>query len=237
MVAIPSLQDPTLLALDEMLIKESRNEKARDYLGASSIGEACSRKLWYRLYSGVKEEFDANTLRRFLDGHRTEELIISWLCKLPFIELHTHKPDGNQYGFVCGKFRGNYDGLIFGILQAPKTWHIFEAKCVNEKKFNELNRLKAINEKTALQNWSKTYYAQAVAYMDAEKLTRHYLICATPGGRQLTSVRTDENPEFAAQLNDKADKIINAKEPPMKISDKPDYFECAMCFYKKICHG
>ena len=133
MVAIPSLQDPTLLALDEMLIRESRNEKARDYLGASSIGEACSRKLWYRLYSGIKEEFDADTLRRFLDGHRTEELIISWLCKLPFIELHTHKPDGNQYGFVRGKYRGNYDGVILGILQAPKMSKATAISLVRQK--------------------------------------------------------------------------------------------------------
>ena len=236
MVLIPQLKDPTLEALDAVLIDEFSKEPQRDYLGASSIGEACARRTWYR-YHGDREIFDVDSIRRFIDGHRTEDLVISWLRKLPFLEIHTHDESGNQYGFTDGKFSGHYDGVIRGIIQAPKTWHILEVKCVNEKKFTELNKLKRINEKSALEEWSKTYYAQAVIYMDKAGLTRHYLVCATPGGRQLTSIRTDCNPEYAAQLTDKAHKIISATSPPPRISEKSDFFECAWCSFKDICHA
>ncbi len=235
-VPIPKPSDPTLDAIDAMLVAESLRESKRDYLGASSIGEPCERKLWYSLNS-EREAFKADTLRRFIDGHRTEELIVSWFRKLPFIELKTHKENGEQYGFTDGKFKGHYDGMIKGILQAPKTWHIFEVKCTNENNFKKLKALVEKNEKSALAEWSPTYYAQAVVYMAAEGFTRHYLVCATPGGRELTSVRTDENPKFAAYLSQKAHRIIDAKEPPMRLSNHADWYQCKMCSYHKVCHG
>ena len=65
MVDLTSLfdADKTLKACDNALVAAQFDEKPRPYLGASSIGEACSRKLWYRL-RWVRELFDAAALKR-----------------------------------------------------------------------------------------------------------------------------------------------------------------------------
>ena len=62
-------KDPTLEAADLALVKASELEPPRPYLGMSSIGESCSKKLWYRFRHAAREEFDADTLKRFADGH------------------------------------------------------------------------------------------------------------------------------------------------------------------------
>lgn len=235
--------DPLLAALDNALIKQAASEPTRDYLGASSIGDDCSRKLWYR-FQGHKDVFDAPTLRRFQDGHDTEAKIISWLRLIDGLELHTETM-GKQYGFsdYSGKFKGHYDGVVRGLPQAPKTWHILEIKCVQEGTLSKVGSFKHaeklindLGEKKTLEAWNKKYYAQAVLYMYYENLDRHITIVSTPGGRDLLTFRTEANTKYAEALRDKAARIINAQEPPERIGG-PDWWECKWCSFRSMCHG
>ena len=52
-------------------------------------------------------------------------------------------------------------------------------------------------EKAALKEWDFQFYVQAQLYMHFFDLTRHYLVCASPGGRDMTSCRTEYNKAFA----------------------------------------
>lgn len=219
------------------IIEAEENAKPpRKYIGASSIGDECSRKIWYQYNGFVGLPIESKGLFAIEDGHRTEELIVSRFRKLPYIQLWTHKDDGTQYGFQWPELSGHYDGVIKGLRQAPETAHIFEVKCVNEKKFNELKNLKQdFGERRALRKWDKTYYAQACVYMYAEKLTRHYLVCATPGGRDMISVRTEADDVYAKALVDKARRIKEATEPPERIGGK-DWWECRFCRFREVCH-
>lgn len=235
MVTIPERGDLTLRAIDKILEDQTNNEPKRNYLGASSIGDPCARKLWYRLHGDHKESFTADTIRKFNDGHRSEDVMAAHLRLVEGVELWTHKPDGSQYGFMDGQFSGHYDGVIHGILEAPKTFHIWEHKATNEKKFEDLKKLKTADEKTALKNWDAVYYAQAIIYMDYEGLDRHFLTVCTPGMRDYTSVRTNADPIYAAALKNKAERIINAKEPPEKIGG-PDWYQCKWCSFHSVCH-
>lgn len=227
--------DPLVRLIDQVILEEHASEPPRHYLGASSIGEECSRKLWYR-YNGHKENFDAETLRRFADGHRTEAVILDWLGKAG-IEVYSRTDMGDQLGFTLfdSKFKGHYDGIGRGFPQAPKTWHIVEVKCVNEKSFKELEKLKAQDEKTAIELWKPEYYSQVQVYMHMEKLTRSIHIVATPGARNLISVRTEYDKDHALAILAKAERIINAKTPPERIGDKT-YFKCKMCSFREMCH-
>ena len=220
--------DPTLLLVDHLIEEKHAKEPMRDYLGMSSIGD-CARKQWLRL-QGKREVFDAATIKRFDDGHRTEALIIQRLSLCDALELSTVDENGNQWSQVDfdGRFKGHMDGVVRGLLQAPKTWHVFEAKCVSEKSFKELVKAREkFGEKNALQNWNGTYHAQAVLYMDYSGLDRHWLVCATPGGRDWTSVRTEANKELAKALKAKAKRILDATEPP----------ECTCLYSADFCNG
>jgi len=241
MVAIPreTPHCPTLSLAEKKIEEMHHAMPRRDYLGMSSIGDACERKTWYSYHDPIKEKFNAATIMRFEDGHRSEALLAERLKATPGIELHTHDEDGNQFAFedFDGKFRGHADGYILGLVQAPKTWHIWEAKCTNLKKFANFKQLKAdIGEKQTLKQWDSVYYAQAQAYMGYSGLNRHYLTVCIPGGRDWESVRTEFNREDFEAIQDKAKRILDAKVPLARLSNDPNWFQCKWCAYKEKCH-
>ena len=58
--------------------------------------------------------------------------------------LFTELPDGKQYNFEAfqGRFKGHADGIIQGIIQAPKTQHVWEHKDKDHKKFADFQKKK-----------------------------------------------------------------------------------------------
>lgn len=242
MAKLPNIyDDPTLDAINQALIdRESRNQP-RQYLGISSIGKPCSRELWYQFRWCMKVVFDSDTLKRFEDGHRDEDLMAERIRMVHGIDLWTlDSNNGGQIGVsdLGGHFKGHLDGVIKGILQAPKTTHVWEHKTTNEKKWEKLRSLiHELGEKAALEKWDEVYYAQAVLYMFYMEFTRHYLTVSTPGGRKQTSCRTNENKKFAKTLIKKAESIITSNEPLTKLSEKPEYYQCKWCSFSDICHG
>ena len=161
--------DPTLMAADRELEARSRREPRRNYLGISAIGHACSRKLWYDVHQPITEQFSAATLKRFEDGHKSEDLMAIRLRMAAGIQLWTVDPDTGQQ-FECsdfgGRFKGHMDGVILGLHQSPRTPHVWEGKAVNEKKFANFKKAKAqYGEKGALEQWDYVYWCQAQAYM------------------------------------------------------------------------
>jgi hypothetical protein len=233
--------DPTLEAVDRAIEASENGQPFRPYLGVSEIGRECARALWYGFRWSSRKAFDAATIRRFQDGHRAEAIMIERLRSVPGITLWTEDPSGNGRQIGCvdlgGHLRGHLDGVILGLLQAPKTPHVWEHKATNEKKQAELAKLKAEKgEKQALQAWDATYYAQAMLYCQYQGLDRHYLTCDSPGSRSTVSVRTNANPEHARALIEKARRIITAQEPPARLSERPDWWACQWCQHKPICH-
>lgn len=239
MANIERAADETLAAADAALVA-AQEAMPRPYLGMSALGHPCTRRLWYEFRWSLRRSFDAVTLKRFEDGHRGEAVQAGRLRMVRGIELHTHRPDGSQYGFtLCGgHVRGHMDGAILGLLEAPKTWHVWEHKQVGEAGFRELSRLRErVGEKVALREWNEVYYGQAQLYMRCSGMNRHYLTCATPGGRSTLSVRTEVDTAFADRLIARATRIVEAVEPPERLSDRPDWFVCKLCDYHPVCHG
>ncbi len=232
--------DPTLLAIDSIMEEIAAQEKPRPYLGMSQIGEACERKSWYRYRFAKQEKFNAETLKKFADGYRSEALIIERLKLHPdLVVKDIDEATGKQFGFVDhdGHFRGHADGTIIGILQAPKTPHILEIKCCSDKKIAELKKAVAdCGEKGALKKWNPIYHAQGVLYCDYMGYDRHYLVASTPGGRDWMGVRTYADPALAIKLRARAKRTIMSHEPLTRISNDPSWYECRWCPFTDICH-
>lgn len=239
MVKIPTLQDPTLLALDEALEK-AQVQRPRQYLGASSIGDSCERKLWLSFRWAKKSFIEAAGIRRIEDGHRGEKVLADWLRLIPGVDLSTEQEPGVQHNFedLGGHFRGNCDGLITGLIQSPKKLHVWECKIVNEQKHKKLYSLKVSKgEENALREWDYVYYAQAQIYMHYFKADRHYLTAGSPGVRDIVSVRTPYVQADAEKFINKAKRIIFAKRPATKISSDPAWHECKFCSFNGMCHS
>ena len=242
MVKLPVIPtDLTLAASDAVLVQRSRKDKFYGKsIGMGAIGDECSRKLWYafRLASGIQDNFDAGTLKVFEDGHYQEDLQAKRLRMVDGITLITEEPStGKQIKHLAanGHLKGFQDGDILGLLEAPNTWHVWEHKAVGEKKWAKLRDLKMADEKSALERWDVTYYAQAVLYMYLSGHKRHYLTCSTPGGRQSISVRTNANTEKAKALIRRAENIINSDKAPARPFPE-DYYACNWCAFKTQCH-
>jgi hypothetical protein len=234
-------RDPTLDAVDAAIEERGNAQPHRPYLGMSEIGRSCTRALWYGFRWCSGKSFDAATLKRFADGHRGEDIQAARLRLVDGITLHATDPrtPGKQFGYrdIGGHFRGHMDGVIRGLLQAPTRWHVWEHKQVAEKKQKAL--VKAIaeqGEKGALRAWDGVYYDQAVLYMHYADLDRHYLTCASAGGRHTVSTRTNADPERAAVLIGRAQLVINSPVPLAKVSDKPDGYSCRWCDHQEVCH-
>jgi len=242
MAALPEIhKDPTLEAVHAAYQGWAAMESDRPYLGMSGIGHPCLRKHWYDFRWCSKQAWEAATLYRFDDGHRSEDIMAERLRLVDGLELQTLDPaTGRQIGFRDhgGHFRGHADGIIHGLLQAPRTPHVWEHKSVNEAKFRKLIKLtEERGEKRALETWDNTYYVQGQLYMHYSGLKRHYLTCATPGTRDVTSVRTNYNSVVAKAFIERAGRVIQADTPPERVSGDPSFWLCKWCHHAELCHG
>ena len=233
-------KDPTLELADAALEATGNREPARTYVGVSAIG-GCPRKVYYGFLMCDRQPFDANTLKRFADGHRTEDLIIERLRMVEGVTLIDRDLDTGKQIEVqdhLGHYLGHTDGEILGIKQAPKTWHVLEIKCVGDQVFAKFQKLKRdFGEKAVLKQWNETYYAQAQQYMLYRGMTRHYMVVASAGGRMWDSIRTDLDVEAAEYYSDRARQII--EEPgivPDRISENASYYQCRWCEFNHVCH-
>lgn len=240
MVDLPQFRDETLEACDRALEDRYNNERTeRPYLGMSGVGAECARQLWYRFRWIADERYDARSIKRFDDGHRTEELAVSRLQELGTLIVRPVDPTtGKQFEFkdFGGHFLGHSDGDISGLIEAPKTPHVLEIKCVSEESFAKLEELIALQgEKSALRHWNATYYGQAQLYMLYGAFTRHFLVVLTPGGRRWTSVRTEFDKTTAMALRSRAEHIIFSERPPERLCSGPDFYQARWCPFSDVC--
>lgn len=235
----PSPVCPTVQAVKDAFTALKNREAPRPYLGMSAIGDDCHRRTWLRFRWAFKETFSAQTLMAFQDGHDQEDVMAARLRLVPGITLITVDPEtGRQIAHqdFGGHYRGNQDGAILGIIQAPKKWHVWEHKSTNEKKFAELQKMiDTYGEKNALRQWNKQYYDQAQQYMHYMGTDRHYMTVSTPGGRDFLGLRTELDEAHALVVRARAEKIIFSNSPPAAMPST--HFMCKMCSMKDLCHG
>lgn len=234
--------DPTIEAAMRALEQREGQRAPSRRVGASSVGHDCTRRGWYSFRWASPSRMDAKGLMTVNDGHRGEIVMANLLRGVEGVQLWTENPDAPEeqisFELVAGHFVGKLDGVILGLLQAPKTPHVWEAKVVNEKKFQKLKQaVDKYGEKNALEQWDIVYFAQAQMYMRGMGLERHYITVATPGVREMIGVRTEYQKERAEMYERRADSIVFSSGIPSKISNDPANFQCKWCDHADVCHG
>lgn len=214
--------------------KSNSSGYKRYYLGASSIGNECSRQLWYGFRHCSQEYVDSKSQKRFDDGFHSEDVYIKRLKDAGY-QLQ-HEEDGKQYGFkdLGGWFRGHRDGKLFNLPEIGNA--IWEHK--SSAKWKALDKaIEKHGEENALKEWNETYYYQGQLYMGYDKTNWHVLTCASEGSREETIVLTQFNENDFNRTREKARNIICSDSPPPKISDNPTFFKCGWCHAKEVCHS
>jgi hypothetical protein len=227
-----------LTSSDLLLVKEkieegletltAIDEEPRTHLGISEIGKPCSRQLYYKFHWVAFEKHSGRMQRLFKRGHREEERFINYLegmgCKVYRLDA-----DGKQ--FKVSGVMGHYGGSCDGVVITPwfENPFLLEMKTHNTKSFVEYINKGLIKSKPA-------HYDQMNGY--GFKMEIQYGLYWPENKNdddiQVTPIKLDW--KRGEQLERKAEEIITAKQPPSKISENPDYFECQYCFAKGVCH-
>lgn len=224
-------------AIDAGIQKQNERREKRKYLGASSIGEDCGRKIQYRYLNYTPDAssgFSAKTLRIFEFGHNIEDYVAKWFRDAGF-DLRTEDKQGDQFGFSIadGEIRGHIDGVLCGgpvDMAYPALW---ENKSANDAKFKAFVRMGVAKANPVYA----TQIALYQAYMDLAENPALFTVV-----NKNTSEIYYELVEFDQQLaqasSDRAVNILTASKAGdilPRIANSKDFYLCKFCEFRETC--
>lgn len=203
-------------------------------ISVSTLAEECQRKLWYDFrWASPHEVVSGRQLRLFETGNMEEQ---RWIDNLRAIgcEVWDRDESGKQIMVeACdGHVRGYLDSEILGLPEAPKTIHVGEMKSHNLKSFTAL-------KKDGVAKAKPLHYAQIQTYMYQRGRDRGIYLAVCKDNDELYAERLPLDTEFVMRLLSRAQRIIDANDPPAKLHEDPTAkmaFACGWCKHKPICH-
>ena len=234
--AAPPVGESIDALVNAALQAERESIPARDYLGASRIGEPCARRLCYELMQVPVDngaDFSGRMLRVFEAGHRFEEMTIRWL-RLAGFDLRTHNRNGEQFGFSVanGRFRGHIDGVI---VDGPKIGveypALLEHKAIRSSSWHDWSS--AASKRRSRSIWRRC--------RSTWPISRSSVRCSSPSTRTRSRSATSSccfRPPAAQALSDKAVNILRAVEAGEllpRIAASSDFYLCRSCPYARRC--
>ena len=223
--------------VDDAILRNEQKRERRKYLGASSIGEECNRKIQYSFLNNPQDEgsgFSAQTLRIFQFGHEIEDYAAKWLKDAGF-DLRTEDKQGEQFGFSIAddQIKGHIDGVICGgpvSMGYPALW---ENKSSNDKKFQAFVR-------HGVAKANPTYATQIALYQTYMELSEHPALF-TVVNKNTSEIYYELVPydqELAQMASDKAVNILTASKVGdilPRVAQSKDFFLCKFCEFRETC--
>ena len=203
--------------------KKIERMKHRDYLGASSLGEECERKLWYT-YHRPKNTHTARSQMIFDFGHMTEDYAIS-ILKDAFEVWPVDPTTGEQFGFVDGSIAGHCDGFV----KINNEVMLLEIKSMNQSRFNAV-------KKYGLKEKERAYWIQMQIYMAKIFDVKNGLFFAM--NKNTCDLHTEIIPienDVATTYIERGKQVIASDQPFQRKYSKISHFKCRMCNYKEEC--
>ncbi|AYM05690.1 oxidoreductase [Agrobacterium tumefaciens] len=198
-----------------------------DSLGIS-VGEAnnpCDRALWYAFrWASPLEKHHGRQLRLFETGNFEEDRLVADLERIG-VDVYGQQ---DKIRLVQGHVRGKCDGKAMGVVEAPKTEHLLEFKSSNAKGMKEIIK-KGCKEAKPL------HYGQCQLGMHTFGLSRCLYLVSCKDDDTLYAERIEHDPEFCLRLLARLERVINSPEPPSRINEAVDWFECTFCKHKPVC--
>lgn len=216
-------------ALITKTIAESPPDEKRHYIGASSIGNKCSRAIWYG-YRGAESQQPSPSLKTTFDiGKRLEGMLLDYMEQAG---LNIVRPcEDNKFLFcrdhMVPTFQGHCDALLLLPKEAPV---VVEIKTANTASFSQFKN-------KGLIAWRESYYAQLQAYLGMFGYNRGVLLAIDKNTSELHHEWVIYDDIYYHQLRNKALDIFNAVEPPEKLNRNPIFYVCNSCQYRRTCHA
>ena len=221
---------------------EESREGHRGYLGASEIGEECSRQLWYGFRSVVPVTFPGRILKLFNRGQLEEDIFINELESIGF-SVKQFDADGKQVRF--SDYDEHFAGSCDGIAEKDNDKYILEFKTHSHKSFLKLAGCNETEYKksdklsfeggSVRQNFYR-HYVQMQMYMGMSGIHNALYLGVNKNDDALYHEFVPFNEKIYKQHLLKAENIIQANFPPDKLSKDPSFYKCKFCNFSKVCH-
>lgn len=217
----------TLTKLIDNYILNNPDQELRKYIGASSIGSPCERKIWYGYQGYPATPIEPKMQRTFDIGHSLEKLVLDYLeaagCSMLRTPQHTYFKDDD-----IPQMQGHCDAIGFNTGGIDHT-SIIEVKTARDSSFR-------VFAKSGLLKWYPVYYSQVQCYMGMSGYKDAFVIAINKDTSELHDEHVMFDPIHYDMLRDKALRLVSAATAPEKINNSPLYFVCRNCQYKEICH-
>ena len=210
--------------IDQAIVKRAESKEHRSYLGASSLGEPCDRKLWYSFHQ-PKRILDPRINRIFDLGNLIEDYLVKLLEDAEY-KVFVKDEDGNQFRFDDGPIAGSTDGVIL-VNDVPM---LLEFKSYNTKRFTTL-------KKEGVKSSDPKYYGQVNVYMKYLELDSCLFIAMDKNDSSLHFEVIDYDPIEAHYLVNRGKEIV-AENNVLNVARKYGHvssFQCKLCDYRNQC--
>jgi hypothetical protein len=209
---------------------EPREKNLRQYLGASSVGSECLRKIQYDWM--VDPVHPTRLLDIFARGHFEEEMSRQHLIRAGF---RFAPPERLRFTAVNGLFRGHADGILVAgpELQGVGFPCLWEHKCLGEKGWRAI-------ERDGLEKPYPQYAAQVWLYQAYLNVAEHPALLTITNGNTCERLHllVPFNAELAQLWSDRAVTVIKAtcagELLPRGFNDPSDW-RCRMCGHHERC--
>lgn len=250
-ITSPDFSDLVNQKIDEGVLARRAREPKRNYLGASLLGDPCTRRLVYTKM-GVEpdEAFTARTLRIFDIGHGMEDFVgeqfglgeeqvfkdaaARWFRDAGF-QLLTKDKAGKQFGWdaLGGQIQGHIDGVLVDGPRIDGLGYaaLWETKALNKKNWSKM-------KKHGVKIGSELYHGQVQLNMGYLSVFQTVFTCVNKDSQEVSHELVGFDPAVAQRLSDRALEIVTMAskgELPPRIATQPDFYICRMCSRKQRC--
>lgn len=216
----------------------------RSHLGASLIGDECSRRLWYVFRWVKSEEFNGRMQRLFNRGHREEARFVEWLrgigCQVWTEDTSAQCGENGEYPqFRISGVGGHFGGSLDGVAILPPEYDIQEPVLL-EFKTNATGRAFSDLIAYGMEKQKPVHFAQTSTYGYKGVKGTQFRFCLylniNKNDDDLHVELVKLNHSLGQQMEAKAERIILARKAPARLSDNPTFHKCQYCNFHAICH-
>jgi hypothetical protein len=228
-----------IAALNREMEKAPRGD--RNYLGGSSLGEPCHRRLWYDFHHFHKVPPEARVRRIFDLGNAIEDLNLARLRAIPGVQLLSRDPKTGKQ-FELSKYGGHVKSHFDGLIRAPHLldsdeWHLLEIKSMK----TDGSMGFTLTKKHGLYKTHPKYWAQCQWYMHDSQTTERPInkalhLSENKNDSDLHAEIIEYDPFLGLMFDQLAKKVVEATEPLEKLSNDPALFTCRFCDHRGHCH-
>ena len=202
--------------------------KARQYIGASGIGNPCDAYQDFSLRGFPNTEPSPQLKRIFRLGHILEDEVVKDLKERADVRVwEVDGLTGKQYSY--GAWNGHVSAHMDGHIELDDgVLRVLEIKSMNDANFKKFKR-------DGVKASKPIYFAQLQMMMGLSKIESSFFIAVNKNNSQYHAEIVDFDEFEFSHLKMRVQKVLNGKAT--KISTDETDWRCRGCFKADVCWG